>query len=244
MEALIRGSYLVRLAGDGRDAASDLAADLAAVLDLRARAFRGGQAGDGDDHDARCRHVMVLPRAGGAPVAAFRVQDFAAGAALDLSYSARSYDLGPLRAIAGPKIEMGRFCLDPLCHDPEVVRLAWAAMTRLVDGGGHGLMFGCSSFRGADPARHGAALAALAAHVGPEALRPRPAASDWVPLPAEGAGPVTLPPLLRSYLGMGGWVSDHVVIDRDLDTCHVFTAVEVARIPPARVRALRALAAG
>ena len=50
-----------------------------------------------------------------------------------------------------------------------------------------------------------------------------------------------LPPLLRTYLAMGGWVSDHAVIDRDLDTLHVFTAVEVARIPPARARALRAL---
>jgi hypothetical protein len=40
---------------------------------------------------------------------------------------------------------------------------------------------------------------------------------------------------------LGGWVSDHAVIDPDLDTLHVFTAVEVARIPPARARALRAL---
>jgi putative hemolysin len=51
-----------------------------------------------------------------------------------------------------------------------------------------------------------------------------------------------VPPLLRTYLGMGGWVSDHAVIDRALDTLHVFTGVEIARIPPARARALRAIA--
>ncbi|GGG76626.1 ornithine-acyl-ACP acyltransferase [Salipiger pallidus] len=51
-----------------------------------------------------------------------------------------------------------------------------------------------------------------------------------------------IPPLLRTYLGMGGWVSDHAVIDRQMNTLHVFTAVEVATIPPARVRALRAIA--
>jgi putative hemolysin len=51
-----------------------------------------------------------------------------------------------------------------------------------------------------------------------------------------------LPPLLRTYLGMGGWVSDHAVVDRDLDTLHVFTCVEVEKVPPARAASLRAVA--
>ena len=51
-----------------------------------------------------------------------------------------------------------------------------------------------------------------------------------------------MPPLLRTYLMMGGWVSDHAVMDRQLGTMHVFTGVEIKAIPPARARALRALA--
>ena len=51
-----------------------------------------------------------------------------------------------------------------------------------------------------------------------------------------------MPPLLRTYLAMGGWVGRHAVLDRGLGTIHVLTAVETARIPPARARALRALA--
>jgi L-ornithine Nalpha-acyltransferase len=50
------------------------------------------------------------------------------------------------------------------------------------------------------------------------------------------------PRLLRTYLMMGGWVSDHAVLDHDLDTLHVFTALDIAAIPPARARALRAVA--
>jgi hypothetical protein len=50
-----------------------------------------------------------------------------------------------------------------------------------------------------------------------------------------------MPPLLRSYLVMGGWVSDHAVVDRDMNTLHVFTGVEVAAIPAARQRSLRAI---
>jgi putative hemolysin len=48
-----------------------------------------------------------------------------------------------------------------------------------------------------------------------------------------------MPPLLRTYLVMGGWVSDHAVIDNDLNTLHVFTGVEIKRMPPKRARLLR-----
>ena len=36
-----------------------------------------------------------------------------------------------------------------------------------------------------------------------------------------------LPPLLKFYLRLGGRVSDHAVIDRDLDTLHVFTYLDL-----------------
>jgi hypothetical protein len=41
---------------------------------------------------------------------------------------------------------------------------------------------------------------------------------------------------------MGGWVSDHAVVDADLDTLHVFTGLEIRAVPPGRARLLRALA--
>jgi len=86
-------------------------------------------------------------------------------------------------------------------------------------------------------------------HIGPEHMRPAPKAAQTVPLNAGGdiscedgkRALATMPPLLRSYLLMGGWVSDHAVVDHDLDTLHVFTAVEVAAIPEARKRLLRAV---
>ena len=50
-----------------------------------------------------------------------------------------------------------------------------------------------------------------------------------------------MPPLLRTYLLMGGWASDHAVVDRQLNTMHVFKGVEVGAISAARKRLLRAL---
>ena len=47
-----------------------------------------------------------------------------------------------------------------------------------------------------------------------------------------------MPSLLRAYLLMGGWVSDHAVIDKKLNTLHVFTGLEVSKIPNAKKRFL------
>jgi putative hemolysin len=47
-----------------------------------------------------------------------------------------------------------------------------------------------------------------------------------------------MPPLLRAYLLMGGWVGDHAVIDKKLNTIHVFTGLEVSKIPNAKKRFL------
>ena len=238
---LVKGGLVARLA-EGR-------ADLARVMEFRRAAFPRTDGGTEEDaQDALSAHVMVEGE--GALLAYFRVMLFGWGAGLAQGYAARFYDVAPLSGYALPIAEMGRFCLAPGGVHPDVLRLAWGAMTRLVDEGQAGLMVGCSSFRGADWHRHRAGLALLAAgHIGPAEHLPGRKAPEIVDYPAL-VGPVTdrraalaaLPPLLRSYLGMGGWVGDHAVVDRQLDTLHVFTCVEVAKVPPARAASLRAVA--
>lgn len=193
-------------------------------------------------------HVIV--ERGDEMQAYFRVMLFGWGAGLAQGYAARFYDVTPLSGYARPIAEMGRFCLAPGGVHPDVLRLAWGAMTRIVDDGQAGLLVGCTSFRGAGWEAHRAGLALLAAEfVGPAEHLPGRKATEVVDFPAL-AGPVvdrraslvSLPPLLRTYLGMGGWVSDHAVVDHELDTLHVFTCVEVDRVPAARAASLRVLA--
>lgn len=237
MQALEKGRLRARLA--------ESAADIVRAQTLRQQLFRPGSPGlDADRFDALCDHVLVEERDGGRLLSCFRLQVLPGGGALERSYCAQFYDLAPLAALQGPMVEMGRFCVAPGLVDPDILRLGWAAMTRIVDAAGAGLLFGCSSFHGADPQAHAAALAALVPHVAAPGLRPGRRAPETVPLPEtpQRAPATGLPPLLRTYLAMGGWVSDHAVIDRDLDTLHVFTGVEVAAVPAARARALRVLA--
>jgi putative hemolysin len=223
-------------------------ADMARVMAFRAAAFPRARGGEEDDQDALSAHVIVEGPDG--MLAYFRVMLFGWGAGLAQGYAARFYDVGPLSGYAKPIAEMGRFCVAPGGVHPDVLRLAWGAMTRVVDEGQAGLMVGCTSFRGAGWEAHRAGLALLAAEcIGPGEHLPGRKAAEVVEYPRL-VGPVAdrraalagLPPLLRTYLGMGGWVSDHAVVDRELDTLHVFTCVEVDRVPAARAASLRAVA--
>lgn len=240
---LARGLYRARLARSGDD--------LRRAQALRHRAFHGRDGLDGDAFDARCSHMLIEEQGSGALVGCFRFLMLATGRAADDSYAAQFYDLAGLAGQGGPLLELGRFCVAAGRHDPDILRLAWAALTREVDANGVTLLFGCASFAGVDPAPYAAAFDLLAArHLGPDTARPQRRAPEVVTFaerPATPPDPIramqAMPTLLRSYLAMGGWVSDHAVIDRQMNTLHVLCVVPIATIPPARKRALRAVAA-
>jgi putative hemolysin len=182
----------------------------------------------------------------GSLAACFRYMLISVGTDLERSYSAQFYELSPLRAFAAPMLEIGRFCADPGCRDMDVLRVAWGAMARVVQKRSAGLLFGCSSFEGTDARRYHDVFAVLRDnHIAPARWLPRikaPGAFEFARGLSSKADPRAamraMPPLLKTYLAMGGWVSDHAVIDRDLGTLHVFTGVEVGAIPYARRRSI------
>lgn len=230
--------------------------DIKAAQQLRQRAFfASDQALDHDAFDEICTHVLLEERDSGRLACCFRLLTLTSGAQIEQSYSAQFYDLKALHGFEGAIVEVGRFCLDPEGNDSEVVRAAWAELTRYVDENNIKMLFGCSSFQGTDPAPYAQAFGALQQrHLAPEAWAVGVKAPDVVryglhpveqPLmekPDQRAAMAQMPPLLRSYLQMGGWVSDHAVIDHKMNTLHVFTGLEIAAIPAARKRILRALA--
>lgn len=246
MSGFIRGKYRVRYA--------DCPEDLRAAQALRRRAFRapgpaGGEARiDGDAFDDRALHLLVEECDGGRLVCCCRLLPLANGSEIAGSYSAQFYDLSALARFPGPMLELGRFCVETEAPDPDVLRLAWAALSAHVEREGVGLIFGCSSFAGTEAERYAEVFALLTdRHLAPRRWRPRvkaPAVIRFaralrVARPDPMAALRAMPPLLRSYLAMGGWVSDHAVVDRDLNTLHVFTGVEVRAVPAARARRLR-----
>lgn len=222
-------------------------ADIAAALALRARAFG---CDDGDALDAICTHILVEEVKTGRVLCCFRMLCLT-GSDLAQSYSAQFYELSALEAFDGPMVEMGRFCTHrDFARDADVLRMAWGAMTAYVDAHGVELLFGCSSFAGTDTASYLDSFAMLKErHLAPSRWCVRVKAPNVFRYAAKlrqtpdiKRAMRAMPPLLRTYLMMGGWVSDHAVVDEKMNTLHVFTGVEIRAIPAARKRLLRALA--
>ncbi|MFZ5708238.1 MAG: GNAT family N-acetyltransferase [Pseudomonadota bacterium] len=245
MRSLVRGRYAARQAAD--------ASDIDRAQALRWRAFRPG-AGPGrdiDGFDAAAGHFVVEERASGRLVACWRLLALSGSAGILDSYAAQFYDLAALSAYPGRMVEMGRFCVDPDMRDPDILRVAWALMTALVDAEKVDMLFGCSSFAGTRPEAYAETFALLKdRHIGPARWLPGVKAPNVFRFarrlrsrkPDPAVAVRAMPPLLRTYLRMGGWVSDHAVVDESLGTLHVFTGVEIGRVPAARARVLRALA--
>lgn len=246
-----RGRYLARLAEDAND--------VKAAQRLRYQTFIAGTGAtkeglraeglDADHLDGMCDHMLVEDRKTGELVCCFRMMPLKTGAEIDKCYSAQFYDLDALRDYPDPMVEMGRFCIHPDYKDPDVLRIAWGAMTGYVDDNGVEMLFGCSSFHGTKADEYMDAFALLKArHIAPKQWLPRVKAPKIFPYakrltikrPDMKKALDKMPPLLRTYLSMGGWVSDHAVVDPDMNTLHVFTGVEIKRVPKARARLLRA----
>lgn len=242
--ALVKGRYRARLA--------ETPQDVRAAQDLRGIAFlgEGGTEPDADTFDPICTHFLVEDIASGQLVCCFRILPLSGGQEIGRSYSAQFYELSALSSFEGPMVEMGRFCIHPDWHDPDILRVAWAAMTAYVDENKVEMLFGCSSFTGTDAATYFDAFAMLRdRHLAPKRWLPKVKAPNVFRFAARlrrkpdvKRAQMRMPPLLRTYLLMGGWVSDHAVVDRQMNTLHVFTGLEIRAIPPARKRLLRAIA--
>ena len=224
-------------------------ADMQQVAELRKVRFRDNKSGDMDSFDALCTHLLVAEKGREAALACARIRVLR-GAALNSCYSGQHYDLSPLIEADLNALELGRICIAlDRRQDPDILRVLLSGIARFAVAAGVDVLIGCASFKGNDPARHKTALGWLRErHAGPPDLCPRKRDALSFDLPKlseagdQKAALHSIPPLLRMYMGMGGWVSDHAVRDPNLDTLHVFTAVEIAKIPPARKRLLMGMA--
>lgn len=235
MMALAKGRYTATFA---------ISADeVAEAQELRGVCF-GLNRRDVDGFDASCSHVLIRRTHDHHLVACFRMLAMT-GTSISTSYCAQFYDLEALVDFAGPMVELGRFCIHPSEQDPDILRVAWAAMTAYVDQNDVKLLFGCTSFVGSDAGPYKNTFALLGAqHLAPNIWLPKVKAAEVVHFERSAfdmkQAMSAMPALLRTYLVMGGWVSDHAVVDRQLNTLHVFTGVEIDLIPDTRKRLLRA----
>ena len=199
-----------------------------------------------DEYDKKFKHILIRDRQNRRVVGYFRYIFYKSGALVQNGYSAAYYDLKKIESFDRPLLEVGRVCTDPSRKDPDILRLVWAYLANCIKLKKIAFIFGCSSFEGTDQNKYTDSFAVLQLrHLGPKNLLPSiksPAVFKFAKVlkadPNFKIAILKMPSLLRAYLLMGGWVSDHAVIDKKLNTLHVFTGLEVSKIPNAKRRFL------
>jgi putative hemolysin len=215
--------------------------EMGAKADTRARAT--GR--DIDDYDSICDHLLVIDHGDGSPfqaptvVGTYRLLRQQVAEANRGFYSASEYDLSPLQAAGfsrGQLLELGRSCVAADHRNSATIALLWRGIASYLATHAIGVLFGCASFPGTDPAVHAAELSLLAQqHLAPAELRAR--ALDHVPMDRLAPGTYdmraaarALPPLIKGYLRVGAVVGDGAFIDHEFNTVDVFVAMPVENI--------------
>lgn len=241
LEELRAGNLGVRLAVS--------AAEIDAVQALRYRVFYGEMGAradsataeshrDRDDFDAVADHLLVVDHDRGegpqSVVGTYRLIRREAAEKLGRWYSAAEYDISRLVAYPGPVLELGRSCVDAAYRSRGTLQLLWDGIAAYVFRHDIALMFGCASLPGTDLDILADQLTYLHAfHLAPEELRPRAVRGRHVEMRRKDPALIdkratlsALPPLVKGYLRLGGFVGDGAVLDEQFNTTDVAVVVK------------------
>jgi putative hemolysin len=193
---------------------------------------------DFDEFDDVCDHLLVIDPARGsggkAVVGTYRLLRRAVGEKFGRFYSASEYDITNVLSHGGNFMELGRSCVDEAYRTGATMKLLWAGIAAYVFDHGVDLMFGCASLPGVDPAQLAGQLSYLYHfHLAPAELRPRALPhlhNDMALMPKDAIEPrralAQLPPLIKGYLRLGGFVGDGAVIDHQFNTTDICVMVK------------------
>lgn len=207
-------------------------------MGARADAATAAARRDVDEFDAVADHLLVLDHDIGsgpeAVVGTYRLIRRSGAQRLGRFYSQAEYDIAPLLAFSGEVMELGRSCVAPAYRTRGTLQLLWRGIAAFVFRYRIDLMFGCASLPGTDLDALAPQLTYLHAnHLAPPALRPRALPDRYVAmdrLPVAGldmrAAMVELPPLIKGYLRLGGFVGDGAVTDEQFNTTDVCIVVK------------------
>ncbi len=192
---------------------------------------------DFDRYDGACDHLLVIDHArvaGAEVVGTYRLIRRAMAARSGGFYSASEYDLGAIPDYPGEILELGRSCTDTSARSGPAAKLMWRGIAAYVFHHGIEVMFGCASLHGTDADALALPLSYLHHfHRAPPGLRMRALDDRYVEMNRMAKDAIdptraqaVLPPLIKGYLRLGGFVGDGAVIDRPFNTTDVSIIVK------------------
>ena len=248
---VVAGDFEVRLAKD--------TAEIDAAQALRYRVFYeemkarptaeiAAKRRDFDSFDKVCDHLLVLDRRRGEGpegiVGTYRLIRRSAAAKLGRFYSSAEYDIQPMIDYPGEVLELGRSCIEKDARNTATMQMLWRGIALYAFHYNIQVMFGCASFPGTDPSQHALPLSYLYHHhLAPPEIRVRALASRCVKMDVLAPGTydarkamARVPPLIKGYLRLGGFVGDGAVIDPEFNTTDVFIIVKTELVTEKYIR--------
>jgi putative hemolysin len=193
---------------------------------------------DKDIYDTVADHLLVVDHELGegpeSVVGGYRLIQRDAAQRIGHFYSSDEYDISRIEAIPGRILELGRSCVDNGYRNRSVMQLLWRGIAAYVFLHKIELMFGCASLPGIDPDALAPELTYLYYnHLAPAAIRPRALPHRYIEMRRlerdeidARAALTRLPPLIKGYLRLGGFVGDGAVIDPQFNTTDVAVVVQ------------------
>ena len=217
-------------------------------MSAKATAAMAAARRDFDAFDEHCDHMVVFDHARGAGPEAIigtcRVMRREAAKRCGRFYTAGEYDIANLLAYPGEALELGRSCIEADHRNGGTMQLLWRGIAEYVLAHDVSLMFGCASLPGVEPEPLAMPLSYLYHHhLAPPALRAwalpeRRVAMNVIPPGDIAPRPALhmLPPLIKGYLRLGGFVGEGAVVDRDFGTTDVCVVVKTEWVTDRYVR--------
>ncbi len=241
MAGITAGSLAVRLA--------DCESDIDAAQSLRYRVFyeemtalpsdeMATRRRDFDRFDGYCDHLLVIDhdRSAGSDqvVGTYRLLRRSVADGHGGFYTPGEYNIDRILEQPGEVLELGRSCVEAPYRNRATMTLLWRGVAAYVMHYEVPLMFGCASFQGTDPSEHAMTLSYLYHfHLAPADMRPVAQPEQFVMMNWLAKEEVNsraairaVPPLIKGYLRLNGFVGDGAVIDRQWNSVDVSIVVK------------------
>tara|TARA_B100000676_G_scaffold20833_3_gene18048 strand:- start:715 stop:1542 length:828 start_codon:yes stop_codon:yes gene_type:complete len=193
---------------------------------------------DFDKFDEICDHLLVIDTKRtdlpGGVVGTYRLLRSSVANRNGGFYTSDEYEISRIVGTSGETLELGRSCVEAEYRNRPTMQLLWQSIAQYIFRYDIVVMFGCASMPGTDPQALALPLSYLYYyHLAPPALRPRALDERYVDmrlLPQEQIDQrralAELPPLIKGYLRLGGFVGDGAVVDYDFNTTDVSIVVK------------------
>jgi putative hemolysin len=189
---------------------------------------------DYDDFDPHCDHLLVVDRSAGDDpenylVGTYRLIRRSVAARQGGFYTAGEFDIARIEALPGEILELGRSCVALEHRNRPTMQMMWLGISTYVVHYDIGIMFGCASLSGTDVDAMAMPLSYLHHfHLAPPSIRARALDGRFIDMDRmakEGIDPrraqAELPPLIKGYLRLGGFVGEGAVVDEQFNTIDV-----------------------